>query len=91
LLELLAGGGPAATFFSCLAKKRRQKKATARLAPAGYPFVHHKKWEMGETRYAQTTPISLSIFCDAQTAAAQADKRQNLKNQTRPQRIYLHG
>jgi hypothetical protein len=54
-------------------KKSKQRKATA--TPCSlreFPFVRHKKWEMGETRYAQTTPISFSIFCDAQTAAAQA-------------------
>jgi len=32
----LAGGSPAATFFSCLAKKRMQKKATA--APLTSPL-----------------------------------------------------
>ncbi|WP_112992606.1 hypothetical protein [Herminiimonas fonticola] len=30
-----------------------------------------KKWEANETRYAQTTFTSLSIFCFAQTAASQ--------------------
>jgi hypothetical protein len=47
---MLAGGGPAATHFSCFAKKSKQKKATAQPLPFGFPFVQYKKWETGETR-----------------------------------------
>src|SRR5947209_5778850 len=65
----VAGGGPAATHFLCFAKESKQRKATAQPLPFGFPFVPCKKWETGETRFAQTTPISLSIFCAAQTAA----------------------
>jgi hypothetical protein len=34
---MLAGGGPAAAYFSCLAKKSKQKKATALPLPFGFP------------------------------------------------------
>jgi hypothetical protein len=34
-VRLLAGGRPAATPFSCFAKKRKQKKATQSRCPAG--------------------------------------------------------
>ncbi len=53
-----AGGSPAATHFSCFAKKSKQKKATAKQLPSGFPFVQDKKWEANETRYAQTAFIS---------------------------------
>ncbi|MES2106183.1 MAG: hypothetical protein V4634_19345 [Pseudomonadota bacterium] len=57
-----AGGGPAATYLFCFAKKGKPKKATADLPPvmalAPSHFVHPKKWEMNETRCAQTTFIS---------------------------------
>ena len=44
--------------FLCFAKEIVSKrKATADL-PFGYPFMCCKKWEMNETRYAQTTFIS---------------------------------
>jgi hypothetical protein len=33
----LAGGGPAAAHFSCLAKKSKPKKATAKSLPFGFP------------------------------------------------------
>jgi hypothetical protein len=45
-LRLLAGGRPAATPFSCFAKKRKQKKSL----PYGFPPVQVKKWEMKQTR-----------------------------------------
>jgi hypothetical protein len=50
--------------FSCFAKKIvSKKKATADLPfgclrYASAQFVHHKKWEISETRYAQTADIS---------------------------------
>jgi hypothetical protein len=56
---LPAGCGPAATHFSCFAKKSKQKKATTRLAPFGGArlcITKNGKW--AKTRYAQTTPIS---------------------------------
>ena len=40
--------------------------------------VRDKKWEVGETRCAQTTPTSFSIFCPAQTASAQWNTKQSL-------------
>ena len=66
-----AGGGPAATFFLCFAKERRQRKATAQPLPFGFPIVQIKKWEANETRYAQTAFTSFSIFCPEQSAASQ--------------------
>jgi hypothetical protein len=45
--------------FLCFAKEKVSKrKATASLAPSGCPIVRYKKWEMNETRCAQTTFIS---------------------------------
>jgi hypothetical protein len=42
----LAGGGPAAAHFSCLAKKSKQKKATAApLPPSGVPQKVNAKAE----------------------------------------------
>jgi hypothetical protein len=44
--------------FLCFAKERVSKrKATADL-PFGFPFMCCKKWEMSETRCAQTSDIS---------------------------------
>jgi hypothetical protein len=43
---LHAGGSPAATHFSCFAKKSKQKKATAKPLPFGFPILRHLKWEM---------------------------------------------
>jgi hypothetical protein len=54
-----AGSGPAATYLFLLRQKKvSQKKATASLAPSGCPIVQYKKWEMAETRCAQTAAIS---------------------------------
>jgi len=47
---LLAGGGPAATYLFCFAKKGRPKKATAQTLPFGFPFVRGRKWETKTTR-----------------------------------------
>ncbi|MBC3808095.1 hypothetical protein H8K52_12145 [Undibacterium seohonense] len=47
----LAGCGPAATHFSCFAKKSKQKKATALSLPFGFPIMQGKKWESVETRF----------------------------------------
>ncbi|RBA24920.1 hypothetical protein [Herminiimonas fonticola] len=67
----VAGGSPAASYLFCFAKKGNPKKATAQPLPFGFPFVQIKKWEANETRFAQTTFTSFSIFCSAQTAASQ--------------------
>ncbi|MFJ3048156.1 hypothetical protein ACIPEN_20170 [Herbaspirillum chlorophenolicum] len=48
-----AGGGPAAAHFSCLAKKSKQKKATATAQPFGFPLESPKKWER-QSRFAPT-------------------------------------
>lgn len=46
----LAGGGPASTHFSCLAKKSEQKKATQALLHFRFPIVHYKKWIVGSPK-----------------------------------------
>jgi hypothetical protein len=74
IILALVGGGPTATHFSCFAKKSKQKKATQAPSPFGFPFVHDKKWESFETRFAQTAKLSLSIFCCAQMALSHAIK-----------------
>jgi hypothetical protein len=50
--------------------------------------VQDKKWESLETRCAQTTRLSLSIFCPTQLAVSEVDESQqqqqhpNKQNQT---------
>ena len=75
--RLLAGSGPAATSFLCFAKERKQRKATTLPLDFGFPIVRVKKWESFETRFAQTTKLSLSIFCLAQLAVSEVDESQN--------------
>ena len=70
----LAGCGPAATHFLCFAKESKQRKATQLSLPFGFPFVQDKKWESFETRFAQTTKLSFSIFCPTQMAVLDAGK-----------------
>src|SRR5690606_41090650 len=48
--------------------KRRRPQGTA---PSGSPTGQYEKWETGETRFAQTAPVSFSIFRIAQSAAPQ--------------------
>jgi hypothetical protein len=43
--------------------------------------VQDKKWESLETRYAQTTRLSLSIFCPAQLAVSEVDESQKQNQQ----------
>jgi hypothetical protein len=45
VVRLLAGGRPAATPFSCFAKKRKQKKATQSRCPAGARLCRSKNGE----------------------------------------------
>ena len=47
--RLLAGCGPAATHFSCFAKKSKQKKATQVSPPFGFPIVQVKNGGESET------------------------------------------
>jgi hypothetical protein len=35
---ILAGGGPAASYFLCVAKESNQRKATAKPLPFGFPW-----------------------------------------------------
>jgi hypothetical protein len=55
--------------------------------------VQDKKWESFETRFAQTTKLSLSIFCLAQLAVSEVDEgqkqQQNQNNQYRRTFIFL--
>jgi hypothetical protein len=71
------GCGPTATSFLCFAKERKQRKATTLPLAFGFPIVQDKKWESVETRFAQTTTLSLSIFCPAQLAVSEVDEDQN--------------
>ncbi|WP_222612478.1 hypothetical protein [Undibacterium flavidum] len=73
------GCGPTATHFLCFAKESKQRKATTLPLPFGFPIVQDKKWESVETRFAQTTPLSLSIFCLAQLAVSEVERRQSQK------------
>jgi len=54
----LAGGGSAATHFSCFAKKSKLKKATAETQPCGCPLTGRQKRETKTNRYAQTFFVS---------------------------------
>jgi hypothetical protein len=60
----VAGGGPAATYFFLLRQEKDKQKEGDRnvTAPAGFPLLRAKKWESFETRCAQTTKLSYSIF-----------------------------
>jgi hypothetical protein len=73
---LKVGCGPTATSFLCFAKERKQRKATTLALAFGFPIVQDKKWESVETRFAQTTTLSLSIFCPAQLAVPEVDESQ---------------
>jgi hypothetical protein len=89
-LRSLAGGRPAATFFSCLSKKRMQKMATqashsAAPLASDYPYAG--------VRHAAPNPcdssnigLSLSIFCLAAKASThmncQIQKQTQLQNQS---------
>jgi hypothetical protein len=72
---LLVGCGPTATHFLCFAKESKQRKATTLPLAFGFPLVQDKKWESFETRFAQTTKLSLSIFCLAQLAVSEVEQR----------------
>ncbi|MFZ6749946.1 hypothetical protein [Undibacterium sp. Ren11W] len=43
VVRLLAGGRPAVTYFSCFAKKSKQKKATQSRCPCGMPNYAGRK------------------------------------------------
>ncbi|WP_212685726.1 hypothetical protein [Undibacterium baiyunense] len=75
----LVGGSPTASYLFCFAKKGNPKKATTLPLPFGFPIMQDKKWESFETRFAQTTKLSLSIFCLAQLAVSEVDEDQNQK------------
>jgi hypothetical protein len=46
-----AGGSPAATHFLCVAKESKQRKATAKPLPFGFPPKCRAKREANETRF----------------------------------------
>jgi hypothetical protein len=48
--------------------------------------VQDKKWESFETRYAQTTKLSLSIFCPAQLVVSEVDESQKQKQNQQKQK-----
>jgi len=63
--------------FLCFAKERVSKrKATTLPLAFGFPIEQDKKWESLETRFAQTTRLSLSIFCPAQLAVSEVGEGQ---------------
>ncbi len=68
-----AGGSPAATHFSCLAKKSKQKKRPLVRSPFGVPgVVRHKSG--GETNSLRSDKFPLFIrFAPAATGYSQAD------------------
>jgi hypothetical protein len=79
IFNVQVGCGPTATPFLCFAKERKQRKATTLPLAFGSPIVQDKKWESLETRFAQTTRLSLSIFCPAQLAVSEVDESQKQK------------
>ncbi len=54
------GGSPTATFFSCLAKKRTQKKAAEASCPCGVPVCALQK--MGRTENSPAAQTSVLLF-----------------------------
>lgn len=60
-------------FFASPKKGSKERRPQPSL-PFGFPFVQDKKWESFETRCAQTTKLSFSIFCPAQMAVPDAEK-----------------
>jgi hypothetical protein len=55
--RLPTGGSPVATSFLCLAKETEAKKGDAKSLPCGCPIVQLVKWEMKQTRCAQTASL----------------------------------
>jgi hypothetical protein len=68
-----AGGGPAAAHFSCLAKKSKQKKATARTLPFGFPQKRGASREARQLAFGSNIRASCSDLPLAFAAASQAD------------------
>ncbi|RFB69445.1 hypothetical protein DZB54_12215 [Herbaspirillum sp. 3R-3a1] len=72
-LDDQAGGSPAATHFSCLAKKSKQKKRPLVRSPFGVPGVGRHK-SGGETNSLRSDKFPLFIrFAPAATGYSQAD------------------
>ncbi|MES2040946.1 MAG: hypothetical protein V4495_24275, partial [Pseudomonadota bacterium] len=69
---------------------RRQRKNSKKgdpgvAAPAGFPFVQHKKWESPKTRYAQTSaflfPFSVLHKWRLHMGTAKSQKQTQRQNQ----------
>ncbi|MFC3109147.1 hypothetical protein ACFOFO_14450 [Undibacterium arcticum] len=88
---MLAGGGPAATHFSCLAKKSKQKKAAAQSLPCGFPFVRSKKWEMDETRLRLRQRPFLIHFLLRTNGSAKAERQRQRQRSPQNQGRSIHG
>jgi hypothetical protein len=58
----LAGGGPAATHFSCFAKKSKQKKATQAPLPFGFPIVQDKNGESQKLATLRHLPLFIPFL-----------------------------
>jgi hypothetical protein len=52
-------------------RKVSQRRRPQAAAPSEFPAMRRKKWEVNETRCAQTAFTSFSIFCSASLAASQ--------------------
>src|SRR5450830_186574 len=54
--ECVAGGGPAAAYFSCLAQEKVSKRRRPQcIAPAGFLMLCRRNREGRTTRFAQTS------------------------------------
>jgi hypothetical protein len=56
-VRLPTGGSPVATSFLCFAKETEAKKGDAKSLPCGCPIMQDVKWEMKQTRCAQTASL----------------------------------
>jgi hypothetical protein len=75
VVRLLAGGRPAATPFSCFAKKRKQKKATQSRCPCGIPACAGQKMGNEANSPAAQTASFLIHFLPSTSGSATCGKR----------------
>jgi hypothetical protein len=48
-------GWPGGHLLSLLRQRKKAKKGDRKPLPFGFPALRRKKWEVNETRFAQTT------------------------------------
>ena len=79
------------TYFSCVAKRSRQEKATPEMPPrcAGSPRRWHRNREASETRCAQTADASLSVSVPADASPSNGDPRQRQRQKQRQKQKQL--